>query len=339
MILNETPVRTSKNYVINNFEIPDEEFNVQVREFTEYQINNIENCKIEDVFNNNLVINNFKPNFNKKVVITKNLNEPLIINFNLNKTNALIENLFIEVANNVNANVVINIASRSKTLHCGNLKLKLCKNSNLNLVVVNYLNEKSTNVFNQECVLLENAKLDFKIIDFGCNNSVYYNNAKLQEENSISSLQTIYLGQANNKFDFNFIQDVYGQKCKSVINCVGALFQESCKNFKGTINFNKGCKKSIGNESEFCMLLSNKAKSKALPMLLCGEEDVSGNHSSSVGKINKKQLFYIMSRGLSKLEATKLIVKANFANILNGLFDENLKKDILNKIDEKIKYE
>ena len=36
------------------------------------------------------------------------------------------------------------------------------------------------------------------------------------------------------------------------------------------------------------MLLSDKAKSLALPMLLCSEEDVEGNHSTSSGKIGEK---------------------------------------------------
>ena len=56
--------------------------------------------------------------------------------------------------------------------------------------------------------------------------------------------------------------------------------------------------KSKGNENEFCMLLSEKAKSLALPMLLCTEDDVEGNHSTASGKVDEEQLFYIMTRGL-----------------------------------------
>ena len=55
------------------------------------------------------------------------------------------------------------------------------------------------------------------------------------------------------------------------------------------------------------MLLSEKAKSLALPMLLCTEDDVEGNHSTASGKVDKEQLFYIMTRGLSYKEAVKLI--------------------------------
>ena len=50
------------------------------------------------------------------------------------------------------------------------------------------------------------------------------------------------------------------------------------------IAIKKGCKKATGNENENCMLLSNTARSLALPMLLCSEEEVEGNHSCSARK-------------------------------------------------------
>lgn len=84
------------------------------------------------------------------------------------------------------------------------------------------------------------------------------------------------------------------------------------------------------------MLLSNKAKSIALPMLLCTEEDVEGNHSTASGKVDAKQLFYLMTRGLSYKEAVKLIVKANFQKIIDRINDEELKNVILKEIDKKL---
>lgn len=81
------------------------------------------------------------------------------------------------------------------------------------------------------------------------------------------------------------------------------------------------------------MLLSDKARSIALPMLLCSEEDVEGNHSSSAGKIGNKELFYIESRGFDKIEAMKLMVRARFNKITKKIKDEELKNEILNEID------
>ena len=81
------------------------------------------------------------------------------------------------------------------------------------------------------------------------------------------------------------------------------------------------------------MLLSDTAKSLALPMLLCSEEDVEGAHSSSAGKIGEKELFYIMSRGFELKEAQKLMVRANFNKILENIKNEDLKNLVLKNID------
>lgn len=116
----------------------------------------------------------------------------------------------------------------------------------------------------------------------------------------------------------------------------GALKDKAKKHFKGTIDFKKGAKKAKGNENEFCMLLSDTARSIALPMLLCSEEDVEGNHSSAAGKVDNKELFYIMSRGFSKEEAMKLIVRAKFNEILEQITDEELKEEIIDEINKRL---
>ena len=63
---------------------------------------------------------------------------------------------------------------------------------------------------------------------------------------------------------------------------------------------------------------------------------LSGNHSSSAGKIGEKELFYIMSRGFELKEAMKLMVRAKFNKILKNIKDEELRNQILNEIDERL---
>ena len=84
------------------------------------------------------------------------------------------------------------------------------------------------------------------------------------------------------------------------------------------------------------MLLSDKAKSIALPMLLCSEEDVEGSHSSSAGKAEEKELFYIMSRGFSLKEAIKLIIRAKFNKTIENIQDKELRRQVLNEMDKKL---
>lgn len=67
-------------------------------------------------------------------------------------------------------------------------------------------------------------------------------------------------------------------------------------------------------------------------MLLCTEEDVEGNHSTAAGKIDSKKLFYLMTRGLSKADSERLIVRAQFNSVLDKIENEEIKNDILKVI-------
>ena len=198
------------------------------------------------------------------------------------------------------------------------------------------MNTKSNNFLAIENEFEENAKINYTIVDFGGKHSItnYYSN--LLGDNCDNQLNTIYLGKENQVFDLNYIGELRGKKSNIDIEVQGALKDTSKKHFKGTIDFKKGCKKATGNENEACMLLSDTAKSIALPMLLCSEEEVEGNHSSSAGKIGEKELFYIMSRGFELKEAMKLMVRARFNQILEKIENNELREKILQEIDKRL---
>ena len=307
MFLNETPVRTSKNYGINNMELKEIELPKHIEEFNSLSITgdtaNFEisnNAREEQLaYGNGKELEDLcNTNSNRNLNIEEKKSGTLNLEFNLNEEDVnLIENIEIELNTKSKTTIVIKYTSSEELcyFHNGIIRVNAKKDSKTDIVIVNMLNNKSNNFLSIETTLEENAIANFCIVDFGGKTSTETN-----------------------------------------IEVQGALNGDSKKNFKGTIDFKHGCKKAKGYENEFCMLLSDKAKSKALPMLLCTEEDVEGNHSTACGKVDNQQLFYIMSRGLSYNDAMKLIVKAKFNKIIETIKDEELKEDISNEIDRRL---
>lgn len=345
MILNQTPIRTSKNYKINNIEL-DLEFPNKIEEFGGLTISgdtlnfNIsdEVSKIPLKYGNGLESQIFEKE-NQNIKISETKTGLLYLDFNFNEENHdLIENIEIDANTKSKTTIYIKYMSDDnfECYHNGIIRVNAKANSKTNIVVVNMLNNKSNNLLSIENTLEENARVDYTIVDFGGKTSItnYYSNIK--ENGAKANINTIYLGAGNQVFDINYIAELFGENTETNIEVQGALKDEAKKNFKGTIDFKKGSKKAKGDENEFCMLLSDKAKSKALPMLLCTEEDVEGNHSSAAGKIEDDKLFYIMSRGLSEKDAMKLIVKAKFNKILETIKDEELKQEIVEEIDKRL---
>ena len=349
--LNETPVRTAKNFRINNIKLENIEVPEVIPTFENVTIiGDTSKINIDSNTDTNLVYglseeltNQVKHGANQKIKLNINSNQneksEAEIDFNFDNENAvLIDNIEIIANENTKSTVIIKYTSNqeNENYHNGIIKAKAEKNSELNIVLVNLMNTKSNNFLAIENDFEENAKINYTIVDFGGKHSItnYYSN--LQGDSCDNQLNTIYLGKENQVFDLNYIGELRGKKSNIDIEVQGALKDTSKKHFKGTIDFKKGCKKATGNENEACMLLSDAAKSIALPMLLCSEEEVEGNHSSSAGKIGEKELFYIMSRGFELKEAMKLMVRARFNQILEKIENEELREEILQEIDKRL---
>lgn len=335
MELNNTPLRTSNNFNINSINL-DVNIPQNIKKFANIQVTKkIEELKENLEFKYGVGLDYSNSNNNIKINLNNNDNVKLVYNFD-NENNTLINQILI----NANGNSTITIEYLSNTnkecFHNGAIKLIANENAKVNINIVNFLNEASNNFETIENKLYKNSNVNYTIIDIGGQKSISNYYSSIVGENSTNNVKTIYLGCENQIKDLNYIAELYGKKTNIDIDVQGAITGKAKKHFKGTIDFKKGCKKAKGNENEYCMILSEDAKAIALPMLLCSEEDVEGNHSTASGKVDKKILFYIMSRGLSYKEAVTLLVKSNFSKIIESIKDEELKKTILKKIDEKI---
>lgn len=355
--LNKTPVRTSKNYMINDIELERIVFNQNKKfENIDYQDFDFENILVSTATSDiNLLYGigeelekGVKDNANLKmrIELKGNTYKDNIINLIFNEENyQLIDDIEIIVDENLSGKITIRFvtnyidssnAKAFNSLHNGVIRVCSKLNSNLKLTVINLTDFRTTNIMSMENQLAENAKLEYNIVDFGGDSSVTNYYCNLKGDNSENELNTIYIGTGKQLLDMNYIAETRGNKTKMNIDVQGAIKDNARKHFKGTIDFKRGCKKSEGSENEFCMLLSDEAKSISLPMLLCDEEDVIGNHATAAGKVNNKELFYLMSRGLTEKEAKILLVKARFHNVIDNITNEELKNEILAELDNRL---
>ena len=92
-----------------------------------------------------------------------------------------------------------------------------------------------------------------------------------------------YLGQKQQTVDMNLVVNHWGQKTTSEINAAGALKDDAQKIFRGTIDFKKGSAGSVGSEQETVLMLGDGVVNKTVPLILCAEENVVGNHGATIG--------------------------------------------------------
>lgn len=145
-----------------------------------------------------------------------------------------------------------------------------------------------------------------------------------------------YIGADNQKFDIAMLMTHEAKKSYSDIHTLGALSGHAKKSFRGTLDFLKGSSASEGAEEDTCLLLDPTVHSVSLPLLLCKEDNVVGNHAAGAGQIDQAKLFYLMSRGFSETEAKHMIVESMIRPVIDRIGDEAIEEEALAAVRAKI---
>lgn len=140
----------------------------------------------------------------------------------------------------------------------------------------------------------------------------------LKEPGSKSDIRGVVLGAGSERYSFNTIQDHVAPDTGSTINFRVALKDSSSSAYLGTIRVSKEGQRTDSYQSNKNLLLGSNAHADSIPKLEILADDVKCSHGATVGPADKEQIFYLMSRGLSNLEAEELIVTGFFRQVVQS---------------------
>lgn len=341
--LNKLPVKTTNSFKVNHVEldltIPSFQMNHEFEIKGDISSLKITKEKKKENLSSKIGFD-FKEYYEVNIQVPKGVQvkEPIFITYNFEKGDSLISQIQITYEDNSNCDFVLFMNSKDEEVHFSHLVEKVIssKSSSGNITFVNFLNSKSQSFYALENEVEENANIIHTIVDLGGHTRLYNVSSDLVGFRSMNTIHTLYIGQKDEVLDYQYYLKNIGKESNNQLKVEGALTDNSQKIFRGTIDFIKGCSQSIGEENENCILLSDTCRSRSLPQLLCGEEDVVGSHGVSSGRVSEDKLFYIMSRGYSKKDAERLIVFANFLSLLSLIPSEELRENIVSRIEEKL---
>ena len=132
----------------------------------------------------------------------------------------------------------------------------------------------------------------------------------LRGDGSDADISTRYVGHGEETIDFNYVVRHRGKKTTCNLDANGVLADSSRKVLRGTIDLVHGCKGSVGSERETVLLADENVDNKTIPIILCDEDDVAGNHGATIGHVRPEQMNYLMTRGISQEAAERLFANA-----------------------------
>lgn len=141
----------------------------------------------------------------------------------------------------------------------------------------------------------------------------------LQAPGAASEVLGVVFGKGKEHFSFDTIQEHNAPDTTSDINFRVALSDEAASVYQGTIKVDKEAQRTNAYQQNKNLLLGKQAKADSIPRLEILTDDVKCSHGATVGPVDKEQIFYLMSRGLTLVEAEELVVFGFFRKVLERL--------------------
>lgn len=272
-----------------------------------------------------------------KVITTKKgvkVDKPVKITYKAGEENSLNSHI-IYVSEGSELTLIEVFESENKENLLGlQTRVYVCENARIKLARVNLLSE-STDHFDDLGFHLENdAKAELVQLELGGKRSYVGVRTELVGRKSEYRSATGYLCKGDSLLDMNFVTNEWGKKVSSNMDASGVLLDNSTKVYRGTIDFKEGAKGASGFEKEDTLLFSPNIINKSVPLILCHEEDVEGDHGATIGRIDEKLLFYIKSRGIDEKAAKQLMTEAYINAVTEQIGDDETEGKVIKYVSE-----
>lgn len=209
------------------------------------------------------------------------------------------------------------------------LSVVAAEQARVNVTCVQTLDDSWTALDASGFFLDEGARVHVQHAVLGAGKSVTGLASELWGDTSKISVDTDYLAARDQSRDFNYSIRQLGRKTESNMDANGVLTGASKKVLRGTIDLVHGCRGSEGTERESVLLANKGVDNKTVPVILCDEDDVAGNHGATIGHVRDEQLFYMACRGISAEEAEQLFITAKLENAAITAPDERIRAGVV----------
>lgn len=186
----------------------------------------------------------------------------------------------------------------------------------LHLIEMLGVNEGQQHLESVGLEIHQNAAVDVKQYALGGSTIGLGLTANLVGARARLDLNNRYHATHEETLDINHLVRMRGTSTRAQLTESGVLNEEAKKTLRATIDLVRGAKDAQGNEIETVMILGDDVVNKTMPVILCDEDDVAGNHGATIGSVSPEQLDYLAARGLSRQAAEKLFIRALFEDAI-----------------------
>jgi Fe-S cluster assembly protein SufD len=210
-------------------------------------------------------------------------------------------------------------------------------NARVQYGAVDNLSEGVTAYINRRGTAAKDSRIEWALGQMNDGNTIADNTTNLIGDGSFGDSKIVVVGRGEQIQNFTTKIAHFGKSSEGNILKRGVMKEAATTIFNGIGKIEHGASKSNAQQESRLLMLSERARGDANPMLLIDEDDVMAGHAASVGRVDPDQLYYLMSRGIDQNEAERLVIHGFLAPVVDQLPIEGVKKQLVEVIERKVK--
>ena len=221
-------------------------------------------------------------------------------------------------------------------LHNGVVELYLKRGAQVTFVQIQNWSRRLWGVSHQRAVLDADSQLHWAAAGLGSRLHWTAQDVCLRAPGGNSRLFGLTFADGRQHLDYQTRQDHAAPHTESDLLYKGVVLDRARTVFRGVLHLRKEAQQTNAYQATHSLLLSPRARADALPILEIEADDVRCKHGSTTGRVDEEQIFYLMSRGLSRQDAQRLIVQGFFETVITAFPVEGVREKIRLAIEDRI---
>lgn len=187
-------------------------------------------------------------------------------------------------------------------------------------------------LYTQRAVLGKDAHLLNVTVGMGAALSKANIETRLERPGGRADLLGVYFGAGDQHFDVHTLQDHAAPNTATDLFYETALKDKAEAVYTGLIRVEPRARKTDAFQTNRNLLLNTGPKADSIPMLEILANDVRCSHAAAAGPVDENQLFYLMTRGLPRAQAQRLVIEGFFDQVFRRIPLEQVREDLLAEV-------
>jgi Fe-S cluster assembly protein SufD len=223
-----------------------------------------------------------------------------------------------------------------EAIHGGIVELMVAEGAKLNFIELQSFGEHVWNFTHERAKVGRQAELDWIYGAVGSQLTKNFTELNMEGSGARGVMSGFYFSDNNQHLDHDTLQNHLSPNTTSDLLFKGALVDNSRSVWQGMIYVAPGAQMTDGYQANKNLILSQDARADSIPGLEILADDVRCSHGATVGRLEEESLFYLMSRGLPRREAERLIIDGFFAPVMERIPFHDVRERFQRMINKKL---